>query len=107
MSALLCDQVGCDGNLVPGDTLNMATDWTCDNCDQVRSATHVRNIMKSLELEAESLKKDDISSLKSLVLKYSSKLHRNHTLLVELKQLLVSGNELLYREHDNGVIIDY
>ena len=47
--------------------------------------------MKMLQKEAQGFKKDDISSIKTLLKKYSGKLHRNHTLVVELKQFLVSG----------------
>ena len=47
--------------------------------------------MKTLQKEAEGFQKDDICSIKTLLKKYSGKLHRNHTLVVELKQFLVSG----------------
>ena len=47
--------------------------------------------MKMLQKEAQGFKKDDICSIKTLLKKYSGKLHRNHTLVVELKQFLVSG----------------
>ena len=47
--------------------------------------------MKTLQKEALGFQKDDICSIKTLLKKYSGKLHRNHTLVVELKQFLVSG----------------
>ena len=47
--------------------------------------------MKTLQKEALGFRKDDICSIKTLLKKYSGKLHRNHTLVVELKQFLVSG----------------
>ena len=73
------------------DTMNMSTTWQCDTCRNIQSSDQARAIIKSLEDEAVNFQKEDISSLKLLLRKYATKLHRNHTLMIELKQLLVSG----------------
>ena len=81
----------CEGIMLPRDTMNMFTDWRCDKCGRVVTADQVKDMMRGLEREAEGFRKDDINKLKSLIKFYSSRLHRNHTLLVELKQFLVSA----------------
>ena len=91
-SSILCfDRKGCDGVMMPLDTLNMHTDWRCDKCDKEVTADQVKDMMRELEREAEGFRKDDVNRLKSLIKFYSTRLHRNHTLLVELKQFLVSA----------------
>ena len=69
----------------------MTTDWRCDSCHQTVESGQIRSILKDLEIQTRGLNKDDIPSLKSLLKKYSGALHRNHTLVTEVKQLLVSG----------------
>ena len=88
---LLLIQKFLSGSVMPIDLLNMKTDWSCNLCGKIMTTDEVKGIMKDLEAEAKSLRRDDISTLKSLIMKYSGKLHKNHTLLIELKQLLVSG----------------
>ena len=73
------------------DTMVMTTDWRCDSCHQTVESGQIRSILKDLEIQTRGLNKDDIPSLKSLLKKYSGALHRNHTLVTEVKQLLVSG----------------
>ena len=82
---------GCDGVMLPLDTLNMRTNWRCEKCDKEVNPDQVKEMMRELEWESEGFSKDDIHRLKSLIKFYSTRLHRNHTLLVELKQFLVSA----------------
>ena len=76
----------CDGVMMPLDG-----DWRCEKCDKEVTADQVKDMMRELERGAEGFRKDDVNRLKTLIKFYSTRLHRNHTLLVELKQFLVSA----------------
>ena len=86
-----CDAAGQSGHLLPRDTNNMRTDWVCSLCGAVKDYHQVADILRSVRSEADNLNKTDVSSLKALVKRLSRKLHRNHSIMIELKQLLVSG----------------
>ena len=90
VSSLVCGD--CEaGHLQPGDTNNMRTDWSCSDCGAVRGYQQVAETLRTVRAEADNLNKTDVSSLKALVKRLSRKLHRNHSIMIELKQLLVSG----------------
>ena len=89
VSSLRCGE--CEGDLLPRDTLTMRTDWQCSGCAAVRTCHQVTDVMKAVRAEAEKLNRTDVNSLKSLLKKLSKKVHRNHSIMLELKQLLVSG----------------
>ena len=91
VSSLLCPLDSCSGILTPLDTLNMLTPWSCDKCASRVESETVRSILKGLQAGTQGLQRDDINSLKSILKVYTSKLHKNHTLVTEVKQLLVSG----------------
>ena len=90
VSSLVCGL--CEsGHLLPGDANNMRTDWVCSDCGAVRDYHQVAETLRTVRTEADHLNKTDVSSLKALVKRLSRKLHRNHSIMIELKQLLVSG----------------
>ena len=69
----------------------MRTDWVCSVCGAVRDYHQLADTLRSVRTEADNLNRTDVSSLKALVKRLSRKLHRNHSIMIELKQLLVSG----------------
>ena len=73
------------------NTMNMLTPWACDTCNNTVESETVRAILKSLQSQTQGLQRDDIHSLKSILKVYSTRLHKKHTLVTEVKQLLVSG----------------
>ena len=86
-----CEAAGQSGHLLPRVTDNMRTDWVCSVCGVVRDYHQVAQTLRTVRTEVDNLNKTDVSSLKALVKALSRKLHRNHSIMIELKQLLVSG----------------
>ena len=86
-----CQAAGQSGHLLPRVTDNMRTDWVCSACGAVRDYHQVGETLRAVRKESDKLNKTDVSSLKDLVKRLSRKLHRNHSIMIELKQLLVSG----------------
>ena len=86
-----CQAAGQSGDLLARDMDNMRTDWVCSVCGAVRDYRQLADILRSVRAEADNLNKTDVTSLKALVKRLSRKLHRNHSIMIELKQLLVSG----------------
>ena len=100
VSSLRCEK--CEtGDLLPQDTLSMRTDWQCSGCGEVSNYQQVTEVLRAVRAEAESLNRADVKSLKSLVKKLSKKVHRNHSIMLELKQLLVSGITLTWYWKDS------
>ena len=89
-----CQAAGQSGDLLARDPDNMRTDWVCSVCGAVRDYRQLADILRSVRAEADNLNKTDVTSLKALVKRLSRKLHRNHSIMIELKQLLVSGVDL-------------
>jgi len=90
VSSVRCGE--CEGgHIMPRDTNNMRTEWLCSTCGHVRPHHQVAEILRSVRAEADNLNRADVPSLKALVKNLSKKLHRNHSIMIELKQLLVSG----------------
>jgi len=91
LSSLKCREEKCEGLTIPKNSMTMKGEWICLKCEAVVNADCVRNLLKSLQKDTETLDRNDMKAVKNIFNKYSGKLHKNHGVLTELKQYLISG----------------
>eukprot|EP00092_Neocalanus_flemingeri_P021681 GFUD01023519.1.p1 GENE.GFUD01023519.1~~GFUD01023519.1.p1 ORF type:complete len:518 (-),score=116.80 GFUD01023519.1:53-1606(-) len=91
VSSLKCREEKCEGSTIPKEPMNMKGDWICAKCEAVVDGECVRKLLKSLQKDIEGLDRNDMAAVKNIVTKYAGKLHKNHGVLTELKQYLISG----------------
>eukprot|EP00090_Calanus_glacialis_P007363 TRINITY_DN15811_c0_g1_i1.p1 TRINITY_DN15811_c0_g1~~TRINITY_DN15811_c0_g1_i1.p1 ORF type:complete len:518 (+),score=133.58 TRINITY_DN15811_c0_g1_i1:73-1626(+) len=91
LSSLKCREDKCEGSTIPKDPMSMKGDWICVKCEDVVNGECVRKLLKSLQKDTENLDRNDMKAVKDIFKKYARKLHKNHGVLTELKQYLISG----------------
>jgi len=89
-SSLKCRVNKCTGAVV-AEAPCSDCDWVCTQCEDRQEAQTVSNLLSCLEKDLEGLDRNSIKDVKQMMSKYSNKLHKNHGVLVELKQIVVSG----------------
>lgn len=80
----------CDGLVLPTSPLAQAP-WTCSKCAAERQAAEVAALLATVAADMEQLDRNNMKAVKQLLTKFSALLHKNNGVLVELKQILVSG----------------
>jgi len=88
MSSLLC---ACGGVTVPAQPLSLTSDWECVKCKEITEGGLVGELVRGLQREMEELDRNNMKQVRGLIAKYEGKLHKNHGLLTELKQFVISG----------------
>ena len=89
-SSLRCSPP-CDGAVVPKDSVAESSCWVCNKCGVEREASEVAELLAAIAMDMEKLDRNNLKAVRQLVTKYSDKLHKNNGVMVELKQIVVSG----------------
>ena len=105
-SALRCPIAKCDGAVVPknpvtGDGIPVAESlWLCLKCEA--QVVHAKELLADIVRDMETLNKNNIKEVKDLLTKYSTLLYKNNGVMVELKQIVISGMGRLpgYQMHE-------
>jgi len=90
-SSLKCREERCGGPTVPKDPMCVKGDWVCEKCEAVVNADCVKKLLKGLAKDTENLDRNDMKAVKNIYNKYAGKLYKNHGVLTELKQYIISG----------------
>ena len=91
VSSLKCREDKCEGATVPKDPMCVKGDWICEKCEAMVNADCVKKLLKGLQKETENLDRNDMKAVKKVFNRYSGKLYKNHGVLTELKQYIISG----------------
>jgi len=91
VSSLKCSVGNCSGAVVPTAPLSIRKEWTCMVCNAAVEAKDVVNLIKTFQMDFAECDKGNVKDVRNLLKKYSSKMHKNHGMLCELKQILISG----------------
>jgi hypothetical protein len=111
-SSLRC-RPPCDGSMVPGDPL--APDvWRCDRCAAERPAGEVKQLLDGVAADMEQLDRNDLRAVRKLLVQHTGLLHRNHGMMVDIKQMIISGlgrmpgflmHELKESDHKEKIVL--
>jgi len=80
----------CDGTVLPKDSV-IESSWGCTKCGLEREASEVGELLAGIAVDMERLDRNNLKAVRQVVNKYSDKLHKNNGVMVELKQIVVSG----------------
>ena len=103
LSSLLCTvtsgdgRVQCGGCVVSQDPSSGDSDWVCSTCDHLYSSQHVLDTLSAAAADADQAEETDANTVEHyerVIWKYSSLLHPNNTILVDIKMKLaqILGN---------------
>ena len=81
----------CDGAVMPKDSVTESSSWGCSKCGLEREASEVSELLAGITVDMERLDRNNLKAVRQVVNKYSDKLHKNNGVMVELKQIVVSG----------------
>ena len=81
----------CDGAVMPKDPVTESSSWGCSKCGLEREASEVSELLAGITVDMERLDRNNLKAVRQVVNKYSDKLHKNNGVMVELKQIVVSG----------------
>lgn len=91
-SSLLCRSCHA-GSLTPVDPLDVASVWKCFKCDFEADGNAINRVVAQIRKESEAVQElppaERIYQSERLLSKYEQLLHRNHYILVSLRQSLV------------------
>merc|ERR1712130_296100 len=80
----------CDGSVLPKNSVEESS-WGCSKCGLEREVNEVSELLTSITIDMERLDRNNLKAVRQVVSKYSDKLHKNNRVMVELKQIVVSG----------------
>ena len=80
----------CDGAVLPKDPV-AESGWACAKCGLEREAGEVAGMLAGIATDMEKLDRNNLKAVRQLVTKCSEQLHKNNGVMVELKQIVVSG----------------
>ena len=80
----------CDGAVLPKEPV-AESGWACAKCGLEREAGEVAGMLAGIATDMEKLDRNNLKAVRQLVAKCSDQLHKNNGVMVELKQIVVSG----------------
>jgi len=89
ISDVLCTQ--CKGLAVAVEPLSLTTDYCCVKCNISLKGNVVRELVEGLQQQLDSLDKNDMKAVLTFMEKCKAVLYRDHGILTECKQIVISG----------------
>lgn len=87
-SGVMCDT--CTGVILP-DTCHVSSTWSCNTCGVSHDPEFIKNIINQCQSKISSINSSTTAEQVELLLtEFQTKLHRNHSLCLNLQRLLIS-----------------